>query len=247
LIKTAFKLLGVFIDGASTVRLLVLSDIHGNITALRRVLKDAGKFDAAVCAGDIVGYGPEPCECVKAVSEMERGCVAGNHDIAVVTGDTSKMNVYAGEAVNINRRLLKPFQIKYLKRLPQHLFYRIEDVNVHVYHGSPSYPTYEYIFPLEAQLRADEFFRATGADLIILGHTHIPFVVELEGRTLLNPGSVGQPRDGDPRSSYALVDVIGNKIEVKNRRVKYDIGEVASRMRLFNLPEALVIRLYYGR
>jgi len=110
----------------------------------------------------------------------------------------------------------------------------------------PSRPIWEYVFPSEAVLRAAEFLEATGADLIILGHTHVPFVHRLNGRALMNPGSVGQPRDGDPRASYTLVDVTEGVFELSPRRVEYDIDETASRMYKLRLPASLANRLYFG-
>ena len=123
----------------------------------------------------------------------------------------------------------------------------IEGVKISVFHGSPSRPIWEYVFPSEAVFRAAEFLEATGADLRILGHTHVPFVHRLNGRALMNPGSVGQPRDGDPRASYTLVDVTEGFFELSHRRVEYDVDETTSRMHRLRLPASLANRLYFGR
>ena len=228
------------------MRLLLVSDIHSNLHALRRVLQDAGRFDATVCVGDIVGYGPDPAECIEVAAERGFRCIAGNHDDAVVTGDVSGFNPYAADAVFINRRLLDSERRAWLGRLPIELNLNIEGVEIAVFHGSPYDPLNEYVFPQEAERRAVEFLDLTGADLLILGHTHVPYVHGSGRRMVVNPGSVGQPRDGDPRASYMLIDLKGGEETVDHRRVEYDIEEVASRMHSIGLPEMLAVRLFHG-
>jgi putative phosphoesterase len=236
------------VNTVGNTRLLVVSDIHSNLTALERVIEDAGDFDAAICAGDIVGYGPDPGECVEALKGMDAWAVPGNHDVGVLTGEgpTSHFNVHAAAAVDINRRLLNRTQLRWLERLRKGLEIDIEGVKISVFHGSPDRPIWEYVFPPEATLRAAQFFETTGADLLILGHTHVPFIHRLNGRVLMNPGSVGQPRDGDPRASYTLVDISEGSLEFTHRRVEYDIDETASKMKKLNLPVSLANRLYLG-
>jgi predicted phosphodiesterase len=229
-------------------RLLVVSDVHSNLTALERVIDDAGRFDAVICAGDIVGYGPDPGDCVEKLKGLKIRSVSGNHDVGVTMGEcpTSHFNVHAATAVSINRRLLNQAQLRWLEGLPRGLDFDIGGVRASVFHGSPDRPIWEYVFPSEAELRAGEFFETTGADLLILGHTHVPFIHRLDGRVLLNPGSVGQPRDGDPRASCMLVDVTDGGIEVIYRRVEYDIESVASRITRLGIPEILAVRLFSG-
>jgi len=229
------------------LRLLAVSDIHSNLPALQRVLEDAGRFDAAICAGDIVGYGPDPAECVETAAGQGFRCVAGNHDAAAVTGDTSRFNPYAAEAIAINRRLLDGDGMAWLSRLPTCLTVTIEGVKIAVFHGSPHEPLNEYVFPTEAAFRAAEFLDLTGADLLILGHTHVPYVYGSGPRMVVNPGSVGQPRDGNPLASYMMIDLKDGEVTVDHRRVEYDVGEVASRMRRLGLPEMLAVRLFHGR
>jgi putative phosphoesterase len=229
------------------MRLLVVSDIHGNLTALREVLDDAGEHDLAVCAGDIVGYGPEPGGCVEALRELNARYVAGNHDVEVTTGESFGANPYAAQAIRIHRRLLRSKQKKWLSSLPRSLHIELDSVKVAVFHGSPIRPLREYIFPMDAQIQAEHFLDSTGADVIILGHTHVPYVVRTGGGLIVNPGSVGQPRDGDPRASYAMLDLAGDEVEVANRRVEYDIDLVASQIREQGIPVPLASRLYVGR
>jgi len=228
------------------LRLLIVSDIHSNLVALRKVLEESGRFDAVVCAGDVVGYGPNPAECIEVATSMGFRCVRGNHDHAVATGDVCGFNPYAEEAAFTNRRLLDEAGRACLNLLPDGLSFEVEGVRVAVFHGSPSDPLNEYIFPEEAELHVDGLLDETGADLLILGHTHIPYVLRSKRRMLLNPGSVGQPRDGDPRASFMEVDVNGGVVSVAHRRIKYDVDEVADMMRHLGLPEFLASRLYHG-
>ena len=229
-----------------TLRLLVVSDIHSNLTALERVLEDAWGFDGLICAGDVVGYGPDPGICVETVKKLGVLCVMGNHDYAASTGDSSNLNEYAAEAISINRRLMNPGQAAWLGGLSSRLTLDREGVAVAVVHGSPGYPLMEYVYPSEARMRAEEFFEATGAGLLIMGHTHVPFIHRSGDRVLLNPGSVGQPRDGDPRASYMLVDLSDGGIEVMHGRVEYDIEAVAARIRRLGIPEMLAMGLFQG-
>jgi putative phosphoesterase len=234
------------VETVGTLKILIISDIHSNLTAFEGVLKDAGRYDMAICAGDIVGYGPDPKECVETIIRQNIRCVAGNHDVAIVSGDVSRFNAYAAEAIAVNRRLLGYQAQKWLRSLPHNLSLKFDEIKTAIFHGSPLDPINEYVFPQEAARRGEYYFELTGADLIILGHTHVPFIHRSGRYILLNPGSVGQPRDGDPRSSYMMVDIDDGEIKVSYMRVEYDIGEVASRMRHLGLPEMLAVRLYSG-
>ncbi|UCH58041.1 MAG: metallophosphoesterase family protein [Candidatus Bathyarchaeota archaeon] len=229
------------------VRLLAVSDIHGNLAALESVLRDAGDFDAVVCVGDVVGYGPRPGECIGALSGLGFSCVLGNHDQAVISADTSGMNPYAAAAIDIHRRLLNTGHTTWLQKLRKSLSMDEGGVRIAVFHGSPDHPTTEYVYPSEAQVRAGPFFEATRADLLLLGHTHVPYIHRYGGRVLLNPGSVGQPRDGIPHASYMLIDLENGCVEVSHRRAPYDIEKTVEQMRLLSLPEPLAYRLFLGR
>jgi putative phosphoesterase len=228
------------------LRVLVVSDIHSNLPAFQSVLEDAGRVDEMICAGDIVGYGPDPSECVEVINQGFR-CVAGNHDHALVRGDVSSFNTFAAEAISINRHLLDGKDVGILSRLPDRLMLSIEEVKVAVFHGSPRNPLNEYVFPKNLDLLAVRFLEMTRSDLLILGHTHVPYVKRSKWRLVVNPGSVGQPRDGDPRASYLLVDLCDGEASVTHRRVAYDVDEVSARMRRVGLPEILSVRLSLGR
>jgi putative phosphoesterase len=229
------------------LKILVISDVHGNFTALNAVLRDAGKIDRALCAGDIVGYGPDPNECVEVLSAKKVNSIAGNHDVALVTGNVSGMNVLAARAVEVNRQHIGFYSKLWLESLSIELNKRFEGISIAVYHGSPSDPLNEYVFPGEALKKFDRFFDKTKADILILGHTHVPFVNRMNSKILLNPGSVGQPRDGDPRSSYIIIEINEKDISISPKRVEYDIEEVRTRMKSKGLPGFLSERLFLGR
>ena len=229
------------------MRLLIISDVHGNLTALNRVLDSSEGYDLVICAGDIVGYGPNPEECVDAIRGLHAACVAGNHDAEVAGGESFGANPAASQAIRIHRRLLSAEQTAWLRGLPRGLELDLAGIKVAVFHGSPVQPLREYVFPLDARIQADQFLELTGTDVIILGHTHVPFELRTQAGFIINPGSVGQPRDGDPRASYAVMEISGDDVEVNFGRVEYDIDLVASRIRERGLPDVLASRLYHGR
>lgn len=242
------------------MRILVISDIHANLDAFDAVLQDAGgQWDYVWCLGDVVGYGPDPNECVERLREMPHLCLAGNHDWAALGRlDLNSFNPDARRAVDWTSRALSPASRVWLEALPT-TFVAGEFT---LAHGSPREPVWEYI--LEAQTAALNFSHFETA-FCLVGHTHQPAIYEqrngrgavamilpdarqrrqLNGlRQIINPGSVGQPRDQNPRAAYALLDLPEEVWEY--RRVAYDVQAVQQRMRRQDLPERLVRRLEYG-
>ncbi len=240
------------------MRVLVFSDIHANLTALEAVLADAGPVDAHWFLGDLVGYGPDPNECVARVRALPNlVAVLGNHDAAVL--EKMPLNWFNREASSLIRwtqERLTPENFAFLQQLPEEHF----EGEVLLVHGSPRAPVTEYILTTEI---AAEALAHTKARFCFVGHTHSPARWQEEGgsvrfcppvngeslplkpRAILNPGSVGQPRDGDPRAAYALYDT-----ETQTwtwRRVPYDIGAVQQRMRALGLSPTNVLRLAVGR
>lgn len=226
------------------MKVLVVSDVHSNFAALEAVLDDAGPCDASISAGDIVGYGPHPQECIDRLYFKGFKCVAGNHDGAVATVETDWFNDDAQEAIRINRGQLSPASIKWLVSLPTELRLELDGLKIVVYHGSPTNPLTSYIFPGDAEAHADRFLHITGADVLILGHTHVPHRVERGGRLMLNPGSVGQPRDGDPRASYLILET--DPLRAEHRRVEYSVDATAEAIDSAGLPHRFATRLYRG-
>lgn len=243
------------------MRYLVISDIHANRPALETVLKDAGSFDMIWCLGDLVGYGPDPNECVERVQEFEHICLAGNHDWAALGRlNLDDFNLDARIASAWTQEELSPATREYLEGLPT----RVEQDDFVLVHGSPREPVWEYL--LDAGLAMINF-RYFSMRFCLVGHTHIPIAfalneaidrcytlvpsysepIPLSGayRMILNPGSVGQPRDGDPRASYAILDTDAGIWEL--RRVVYPVEITQERMRARNMPRRLIQRLEAGR
>jgi len=244
------------------MRYAILADVHSNLTALDAVLsdiEDCGGVDEVWCLGDIVGYGPDPCECVSRVRQVARVSVMGNHDAAAIgTLDLAAFNPQAATASRWTAARLGTEDAGYLAQLP--LRARKEDFTL--VHGSPRDPIWEYLLSAAAAGENLPHFTTTHC---LVGHTHVPavFVCDAEGgcngsllrpgspvplpgkgRLIVNPGAVGQPRDGDPRASYALYDSQAGLLEL--HRVPYDIRATQARMVEHGLPRALVARLSRG-
>lgn len=241
------------------MRILVLSDVHANRNALEAVLSAAGTVEAVWCLGDLVGYGPDPNECIEILRSLPNlTCLLGNHDAAAI-------DQIALEAFNRDARLniqwlqstLKPENKDFLMSLPERQVVR----EVTLTHGSPRNPVWEYL--LDSGSAAENFF-FFDTQLCLVGHTHIPLIytahpesdrierqilrpgdpVRLNGRAILNPGSAGQPRDHDPRAAYAIFDPEAYTWE--SLRVDYDISSVHDRIIRAGLPVRHALRLLEG-
>jgi predicted phosphodiesterase len=241
------------------MRVAVVSDIHSNLHALEAVLAaiDAEAPDELWCLGDIVGYGARPNECCAAIAERADVCLAGNHDLAVRgTIDLAEFGGEAGVAARWTRDVLKPEAKELLDRLePQGAAH-----GVALYHGSARDPIWEYVLSDEA---AFVTIALAGVPLVLVGHSHVALQIALSGeeisggaapdgtelaldgvQALLNPGSVGQPRDSDPRAAYLLLDLDTRRASF--RRVEYDVTRTQQEMREAGLPELLAARLELG-
>ena len=227
----------------------LISDIHSNMEALEAVWKKVKKADAILCMGDLVGYGANPNEVVEFFREQMREreilCVRGNHDNAIAFGADWGFNPYAREAVRWHQRVMKSENLEFLRRLPvRQLFTDDTGRSYLLIHGSPRAPLDEYLFPWfpESEFRA--VLSYVRQDDLIVGHTHVQMLVEIGGRRIINPGGVGQPRDGDWRAAYAFLDT--EKGEVIFKRVEYDVQEAARKIIEAGLPRFLAERLYEG-
>ena len=215
----------------------VLSDLHANRPALEAVLDDLPDVDAVVCAGDVVGYNPWPAECVEAMADRDVPTVMGNHDRTVVTGGNFHGNRMAAAGVTHARERLDDTQRSWLAGLPDER--RLFDGRVTVVHGHPDDPNrYTYPETFGPHMLDDE-------DVLIMGHTHVQAHEVYDEGIVLNPGSVGQPRDGDPRAAYALLDL--DRMAVEQRRVEYDVEAVRDAIEAAGLPERTGARLAEGR
>jgi predicted phosphodiesterase len=239
------------------VRVAVLSDIHANLVALDAVIASFGSVDAVWHLGDVVGYGPEPDGVVERLAGIGAVGVRGNHDAAAVGGDEIEwFNPDARAAMEWTRRQIADATLAWLTALPP----RHADGKFGLVHGSPREPLWEYIVSVPVA-RAN--LAAMTTDFGLYGHTHLPMVYaerdggveQIEpadgssftlggGRALINPGSVGQPRDGIVTASYLVLDTEAGHCTW--RRTPYDIGAVQAAMRADGLPARLVDRLAYG-
>lgn len=223
----------------------VIADVHSNLAALQAVLKDMPRVDELICVGDLVGYGAQPNEVVELARSMEVRAVMGNHDYAAVTRDVRGFNPIAARAAIWTADNLRKENIEYLSHFPTQLNLKHGRQKIHVVHGSPRDPLNEYILPEAPNSLLAELVRDIDADLILLGHTHMPMQRVIYGKLIFNPGGVGQPRDRDPRASYAVLS-LGEKIEVDPRRVEYDIEDTAEKIKTAGLPSELAMRLFFG-
>ena len=240
------------------MRVLVISDIHANLSALDTVLADAGLTDAVWCLGDLVGYGPDPNECVARVRSLANlTCLVGNHDKAALGEiDAADFNLEAQLAVNWTRAALSPESADYLRSLPESAVYD----RYTLVHGSPRKPVWEYVMDRHVACANFLYF---DTPFCLVGHTHTPALFMEQDddceeyrplyngpvrlgpeRLILNPGSVGQPRDRNPEAAYALLDPEPDQWEF--RRVAYDIPSVQGRMQAAGLPDRLIQRLAGG-
>lgn len=241
------------------MRSLVISDIHANLTALETVLEDAGEVEQVWCLGDVVGYGPSPNECIQRVQNLPNvTCIMGNHDSASIGQiDIDTFNPEARVSIEWLQSQLTEESLTFLRGLPEK-----ETIDqVTLAHGSPREPVLEYLLDTQAATENFEYFET---DFCFVGHTHLPVIfhikaqdyisrlsippanekTELQVRTIINPGSVGQPRDRDPRASYAIFDSDKNTWDY--RRLEYDIAAVQKLMNAAGLPERHVLRLEGG-
>jgi putative phosphoesterase len=224
------------------LRIGVISDIHANLPALRAVLVDldVSRPDEVWCAGDIVGYNPWPNEVVEILRSRRVRGIRGNHERAVLSGDTSWFNELAAAAMKWTRVHMSVSSVGYIKDLEDRTRTSCADGTIAMYHGSPRNDD-EYVLPWSA---TPDLLAIAQADVVVLGHTHIPMAFRWPYGMLVNPGSVGQPRDGDPRAAWGLLDTSRRTFEV--RRVPYDVDGVAREIRRVGLPGELADRLYAG-
>ena len=229
------------------LRIVVISDIHSNLDALESVIGNLPNHDRLICLGDIVGYGPQPNEVLERLQGLNPAYVLmGNHDCAAVTGDTSGFSELAGQAVDWTRRHLKQQHLEYLSKLQPSRKIVVDGTIVGLFHGSPRDPLSEYIFPGMPDSQAKGLIQQAGTSLVLLGHTHMPMFYSFGREMVGNPGSVGQPRDGDPRASFAILTVSEGRTNFEIRRVEYPVDSIADKIRRAGLPTFLAERLYMG-
>ena len=241
------------------MRILIISDVHANLTALEAVLADAGLFDAVWCLGDLVGYGPDPNECVETISNLPKlTCLVGNHDAAALGQiDLGAFNKDASISARWMQTTLTDACLRFLRNLPE----QMEMNGTTLVHGSPRNPVWEYLLDPRTAAHNFEYF---DTQVCLVGHTHLPVTfllqedgttldwrilgmgeeITITGRAILNPGSVGQPRDHDPRAAYAIYDP--DQLSWELHRVQYDVLSVQKRIYDAGLPRRHALRLEEG-
>ena len=242
------------------MRALILSDIHSNLDALEAVLAHAaeqGGFDCVWCLGDMVGYGPDPSPCLHRLREYNLVAVAGNHDYAAAgIIDAADFNGAAYQAIRWTSEQLDGKEKNFLAGLPE----IAERPPFTLVHGTLRRPIFEYLLHPTQAIATLELLTT---DYCLVGHSHYPFICRENGgmpmflpaaegrptplgpeRCIINPGSVGQPRDRDPRASYAVFDSDGPTVE--HHRVEYPIAVTQEKMRRAGLPQYLIDRLAHG-
>ncbi len=250
------------------MRLGVISDVHGNLLALRSVLAalDAAGIDRLVCLGDVVGYGPDPIECLDLIFDRDPLMVVGNHEEALFRPELGrKFREMARETIDWTRRQIaseRPDLLDAIEQLPGMIYF---ESKLMIVHDSPIPGGARYILDGAA---AGPAFRGITVPICLVGHTHLPacfrllgdaehpvveshrsvssksIEVDFKGHCIVNPGSVGQPRDGDPRASYAIIDLEAGEIDW--HRAGYDIASAQSRAIASGLPARAAERLALG-
>lgn len=207
------------------MRLVIISDIHANLMALEAVLGDMPAADRIVCCGDLVEYYDQPNEVCALVRARGIECIRGNHDAYVIGALSPKAEHRAGFRTDWTRGVLAETHLRWLEKLGTEMHFEAGGRRLHVRHASP--------WDEETYLRADatpalERLRINRHETLAVGHTHRPLHLAIGEGWLLNPGSVGQPRDKDPRASYAMFDLATGAVE--HRRVGYDVAQVQRRL-----------------
>jgi predicted phosphodiesterase len=243
------------------MRIVIVSDIHSNAVAAEAVLAAAGSYDALWCLGDTIGYGPRPNECISLMRSQASVAITGNHDLACLgkidlrdfNPDARKANIWNGEQ-------LSPENRAWIEPLPPNADI---DSRFTLAHGSPSEPIWEYLLTHE---QAEHNFEVFDQQVCFIGHSHVQLYfrqradserperhlgengetldLDADCRFFINPGSVGQPRDKDPRAAYAVLDTDAGT--VRFHRVEYDIARTQRQMMDHGLPLALIRRLEFG-
>jgi len=256
------------------MRIALLSDVHGNLEALESVLQRIREIkpDAIICLGDVVGYGPNPNETARLCSEVSNISVLGNHDYAIVRlwnnpkekrKILDRFNPISRKAIQWTLDAVNEETVNLLARTGLEVVWK----DLHIVHASPGFPLdWIYIFTVD---EAQMFIPYVKGWAAVVGHTHVPaiftrtirgimhikpqpqeeYVLSMDDIHILNPGGVGQPRDGDPRASFGILDIDASRREATFRveRIEYPIEITAEKIRKAGLPDELAVRLFIGR
>jgi len=225
------------------MKIALISDIHSNLEALLAVLEeiDKLKIKSIFCLGDVVGYSSNSNECLEIIKKRKIPCCMGNHEQAVIKQDTFGFNVYATEAIEWTISNITKENLNFIKTFPEKIEIKIDDIKILMVHGSPFDPINDYVFP---NYPLDRIADAVDAEVVVMGHTHVPFVKEVKGCLIINCGAVGQPRDHNPDACYLVFGEERRSATIC--RTKYDIKATVNKMANSSLPEFLGRRLILG-
>jgi len=247
---------------SKNVKVAFISDIHGNLEALSNVFQDIDNkndIELICCTGDIVGYYPHPLECIDLIKKRCNHIIKGNHDEVVTNKDFEKQkawfNAIAADALTWTRKQIlnssSASHFHFLESLPISKEIIIEERKVLIAHGTPEEKWEYFLYPFwlgeplpEQKVRLNRWLKKW--ELVVIGHTHQPFIYRFRKKVVLNPGSVGQPRDGNPKASYAIADITKLKIHVEIIRLDYNIKKTCEALIKANLHEYLCLRLLTG-
>lgn len=203
------------------------------------------QVDRIICAGDLVGYGGRPNEVVELAKSRDVLAVLGDHEHAIITRDFDSLDPLAKEAAPWTSDELTGENLEFLRGLPKSANFSEEGRDIYMVHGSPRNPFEECVYPDISNRILVKLTQKVDANVIVLAHTHIPMERTIQGKLIINPGSVGQPRDRDPNASYMVLK-LGRGTEVESKRTSYDVDGASEAMREASLPEELATRLHFG-
>jgi len=213
----------------------LISDIHANIYALRSVLKKLEGVDFILCAGDITGYYPFVNEVFEELEKYSVVFIKGNHDVHLCGDKIKYLNQIELKSFEYTKNHITNINLDKLKNTPIQLELSIDGLKIVMFHGSPWDKLEEYVYPDYPDF---EKFEKVDADVIILGHTHYPMIKQIGGKLIINPGSCGQPRDYDPRASFAVFDTLTKNVVIE--RVKYDVERVCEVVKELSFDNKLI-------
>lgn len=220
----------------------IISDIHGNAPALRQILKRLAPLaDRILFCGDLVGYMPCTDDIFDMILKHNIVCIQGNHDY-LLSENVESANSLVREGIDISKRTVKTHNIAMLKGLPMSLSLEFDNIRIKMMHGGPRDMLNEYVYPNSPSICG---LSTEGMDFVLLGHTHVPMIRRINNTTIINPGSVGLPRDADPRASYAIIDTeTQGRVEIC--RQIYDLDITAQTIEMGTMSEVLLEYLYLG-
>lgn len=234
------------------MKILIISDIHGNLHALNSVLEST-PHELVICCGDIVVGYPFPSQCIERLRCIGARVCMGNHDFDIALDRKSTVQMInqaphissaLDRSAELTRECIGKCEKGYLKNLPREQLFTVEGITFYMNHTAPGHSLHHYISPDTSGEEILALYSDIQANILITGHTHIPYVKKIGSRQLINPGSVGEPRDGDPRAGYAVLDT--DTRQVMLHRLAYDTSETIKILLESNYPDYSLSCIKYG-